>query len=59
MILRWLNSVKFLCFELVEVNIKKLNERYLILEVSDFFENFYAIYFAESFLLDKKKLYNW
>lgn len=59
MILWWLNSVKFLCFELVEVNIKKLNERYLILEVSDFFENFYAIYFAESFLLDKKKLYNW
>lgn len=46
--------MKFLCFELVEVNIKKLNERYLILEVSDFFENFYAIYFAESFLLDKK-----
>lgn len=36
------------------MNIKKLNERYLILEVSDFFENFYAIYFAESFLLDKK-----
>lgn len=59
MILWWLNSVKFLCFELVEVNIKKLNERYLILEVSDFFKNFYAIYFAESFLLDKKKLYNW
>lgn len=41
------------------MNIKKLNERYLILEVLDFFENFYAIYFAESFLLDKKKLYNW
>lgn len=33
--------MKFLCFELVEMNIKKLNKRYLILEVSDFFEKIF------------------
>lgn len=49
-----MNSVKFLCFELVEMNIKKLNKRYLILEVSDFFENFYAIYVRNHFYWTRK-----